>query len=130
VLVVSFARIDVIEALRAHLGLPFPIAADPDRCAYRAYGLLRGSVWRVWHPRVLWRYVVLLIRGRKLRRPARGEDLSQLGGDFVIGPDGSLQLAYRSERPDDRPSIDEIIAAIGETEVPETMRRGATTRWK
>ena len=47
---------------------------------------------------------------RGLRRPV--EDSLQLGGDFVIGPSGTLEYAYRSEGPEDRPSVEELLAAL------------------
>ena len=111
-LVVSFSRVDALEGYRRHLSLPFPVAADPDRSAYRAYGLESGTRWQVWHPRVLWRYLVLTLRGMKLQRPAPDEDLNQLGGDFVIDAGGIVRLAHRSQRPDDRPSVEQLLAAL------------------
>jgi peroxiredoxin len=114
VLVLSFGRPDVVEGYRRRLALPFPVAADPERRAYAAYGLLTGSTWAIWHPRVLLRYLVLLLRGLPLRRPARDDDLAQLGGDFVIGADGVLRFAYRSRRPDDRPDVAALLAALPE----------------
>jgi peroxiredoxin len=112
VLVISFASGDALESYRAHLDLPFPIAADPERKAYRSYGMLSGSRWEIWHPRVLWKYVVLILKGMKPELPQRGADLSQLGGDFVIDGKGKLRFAHRSFRPDDRPSVDVLLAAL------------------
>ncbi len=116
VLVVSFSPVAALERYRAQLELPFPVAADVDRSAYRAYRLGAGSFWSVWHPRVLWRYVVLTRRGMKLQRPAGGDDLSQLGGDFVIDGDGIVRFAHPSRRPDDRPAVQALLDALdGET---------------
>ena len=112
VLVVSFSPVETLAAHGERLGLPFSIAADPDRRAYRAYGLLIGTRWQLWHPRVWWRYTVLLMRGMKAQRRTKGADLSQLGGDFVIAPDGTLSFAYLSMRPDDRPAAGSLIAAL------------------
>jgi len=114
VLVVSFARADALAGYRDRLRLPFPIAADPRREAYRRYGLERASRLETWHPRTLWRYVVLTWRGMKLERPAAGEDLAQLGGDFVIDGEGRLCFAHLSRRPDDRPSVEALQAALHE----------------
>ena len=92
--------------------LPFPVLTDPDRCAYRDYGLGRGSVWRVWGLKAGRRYLEIIradgIGG--LRRPR--EDTLQLGGDFVIAPDGTLAWGFWGEGPDDRPSVDELVGAV------------------
>lgn len=115
VLVVSFGRDpDAIEAYRRRLALPFPIASDPARRAYAAFGLERGPWWRIWHPRTVWRYFQLVTAGHRLRSPARGEDLAQLGGDFVIGPDRVVRFAHASRRPDDRPAVARLLAALPE----------------
>ncbi len=112
-LVISFARPEDLEGFREHLRLPFPIAADPSRDAYAAYGVGSGPAWRIWGPRVIWRYMTLVARGRKLQRPAKGEDLSQLGADFVLDAKGRLVYAHLSRSPADRPPVARLIAALG-----------------
>lgn len=98
---------------RDRLELPFPVLVDPDRSVYRAYGLGRGSVGRVWGGRTLRRYAEIVARGgvAGLRRPS--EDTLQLGGDFVIAPDGTLAWGFWSEGPDDRPTVDELVDVVG-----------------
>jgi len=92
--------------------LPFTILVDDDRGTYRAFGLGRGSVRRVWGWRALRRYVEIA-RSRGLAGLGRPtEDTLQLGGDFVIGPDGVLAWGYWGEGPDDRPSVDELVSAV------------------
>ncbi len=94
--------------------LGFPVLVDPDRAGYRAFGLGRGPVSRVWGWKAARRYYELYrsdgLTG--LRRPT--EDTLQLGGDFVIGPDGTLVYGFWGEGPDDRPSVDELIEAVRE----------------
>ena len=40
------------------------------------------------------------------------EDTRQLGGDFVIAPDGRLSWGYWSEGPADRPFVHEVLDAV------------------
>jgi hypothetical protein len=112
VLVISFSRPDALEGYRQRLELPFPVAADPERRAYQSYGLERGSRWYVWHPRTLLRYLALTFGGMKLQRPRPDDDLSQLGGDFIVDGEGTLRFVHRSRRPDDRPGIDALLQAL------------------
>ena len=90
--------------------VPLEVLVDEDRVAYTAFGLGRGPWWRVWGPGTWKAYGELMRRGRRFRRPT--EDTLQLGGDFVIGRDGRVTYAYRSEHPADRPPVDELIAAV------------------
>jgi len=112
ILVISFDALDQVSEYRSRLNLSFPIAADIARTAYGAYGLEKASFLRTWHPRTLWRYVTLWRRGRKIQRPGKGSDLSQLGADFVVDADGTISYAHYSERPDDRPDIMEIVNVV------------------
>ena len=89
---------------------PNPVLADPDRHVYERFGLGRGSLHRIWNLGTMRLYAQLLRRGRKLRRPT--QDTRQLGGDFVIGPDGRLAAGFWPRSPDDRPTIDALITAV------------------
>lgn len=110
VLVTFTERSDLARYAAGHQ-LPFPVVTDPERTAYRAYGLGRGSVARVWGWRALRRYVAILLEDgfAGLRRPT--EDTLQLGGDFVIDPAGTLVYGYWGEGPDDRPTVAALLAA-------------------
>jgi peroxiredoxin len=88
---------------------PFPMLLDPDRSAYRTYGLERSKT-KVLHPAVFATYFRLLLKGRKLR-PVQG-DPYQLGGDFLIDRNGIVRIARPSDNPADRPSIQEIFQAL------------------
>ena len=88
---------------------PLTLLVDEGRAAYRAYGLGRGSVRRVWGPRTWCAYAKLIAAGRRPRRAT--EDTLQLGGDFVVGSEGRLVYAFRSSDPADRPPLEDLIAA-------------------
>lgn len=112
---ITFTDSASLAAYRRRHELSFPVRVDPDRSAYRAFGLGRGSVARVWGARAGRRYLELFREQgfagfRNLRRPT--EDSLQLGGDFVIGPDGTLAWGFWGSGPDDRPSVDQLVAAV------------------
>jgi hypothetical protein len=100
----------VRRGLLAGLEVPYPVLVDRERVAYRAWGLRRSSVAGIWlDPRVWARYVSLVGRGERLRRP--GSDTLQLGGDFVLDGDGVVVYA-RPQRRDDRPAVGELLGAL------------------
>ena len=114
VAVITFGRGDRLADYRRHLDIAFSVLSDEHRDAYRAYGLSRGSLRAIYRPATIKKYVQLMRAGQKLRRPT--EDTRQLGGDFVVGPDGRLAFAYRPVAPDDRPTPTAIVAALGRNE--------------
>lgn len=112
VVLVTFTTPERVDAYIDRTELPFTVLLDPDRASYRAYGLGRGSVTRVWGWRAAVRYWEIIRRGALGRLHKPTEDSLQLGGDFVIGPTGTLAWGFWSEGPDDRPSVDQLIAAV------------------
>jgi hypothetical protein len=112
VLVVSFARPNLLAAYLASGPLPFPVVADPTRAAYRAFGLERTSWSAILGIRSILAYLRLILRGWMPRRAIEGEDVLQLGGDFVLDAHGRLVFVYRSDGPTDRPPVEELVRAI------------------
>ncbi len=89
------------------LDVPYPVLVDRERAAYRDWGLRRSSRAGVWlDPRVWARYAALVARGERLR--PFGRDTLQLGGDFVVDPDGIVTYA-RPQRRDDRPPVSLLV---------------------
>lgn len=92
---------------REDAGLPFPLLVDRDRETYVRWGCSRTSRWRLWlDPQVWRRYWDLLRSGMRLR--GTGSDTLQLGGDFVVAPDGTVAYS-RPQARDDRPPVGELI---------------------
>jgi alkyl-hydroperoxide reductase/thiol specific antioxidant family protein len=110
VAVIAFSAPEYVAAYQRERLAPMTVLIDEHRVAYRDYGLGRGSVWKVWGPKIWWAYLKLIARGRRFQRPV--DDTLQLGGDFVVGRDGRLLYGFRSSDPDDRPPVDDLIAAV------------------
>ncbi len=86
-------------------GSPFPFLVDAERAAYLAYGL-ESSVFRSWSPANLWYYTKAILQKRETF--GRRGDPHQLGGDFIIDPQGIVRLVHPSREPTDRPSLYEV----------------------
>lgn len=98
-----------LEVWLAETDVPFPLLFGPDRKAYLAYGLER-SFLRSWSPQNLWLYARAELAGRTVH--TTGGDTHQLGGDFIVGRNGRVRLAYRSHEPTDRPPVAGLLAAL------------------
>ncbi len=107
---VTFARPRVLAGYQRRFADPFRVVSDEDLSFYRALDFGRGSFWRVWGWRAAKKYIELLRQGHRLEKT--DTDTLQLGGDAVLARDGTLAWRYAGEGPDDRPSVDELIAAV------------------
>lgn len=119
VLAVSFAPAERLERwVDAVLDAEMPRAwrantrfiTDPALRLYRAYGLGRNSVLRVYGPRILLHYAGRWLRGQGIPRVM--EDPLQRGGDFVVDARGRIALSYVGVDQADRPPVSRIIAAL------------------
>lgn len=112
VLVVGFEAARRVDGYCRRHEVPFRCLVDERRTGYRAYGLGRAPWSRTLTPRSLAPYIRLMFSGRAVHRGSE-QDVRQRGGDFVVGRDGRIKLAYASDDPTDRPSVDAILAAVG-----------------
>jgi peroxiredoxin len=111
VLVIGFEAARRVGGYCRRHQLPFRCLVDEQRAVYRAYGLGRASWLRTLTPRSLAPYIRLMFSARSVQRSSE-QDVRQRGGDFVVGRDGRIRLAYASDDPADRPSVDAILAAL------------------
>lgn len=88
--------------------------ADPERKAYRAYGLERANIWQSFLSLKVWR------SNRRLKRergwnpdlPPKGQDAMQMAGTFIIAPDGRIRLPYYYDDIADHPSVDLLLHGV------------------
>jgi hypothetical protein len=83
------------------LEVPYPMLVDLEMSSYREWGLRHTPAAFTLHPRVFLGYArKVLFEGEKLHF---GTEPLQLGGDFVIGPEGRLTYSHAQKAVDDRP---------------------------
>ena len=112
VVVVTFGDQEAAASYLSATQLSLPILIDGDRNGYQAYGCGRGRVSRVWGWRSAKRYWGILRRDGFTNLRSPNEDTLQLGGDFVIDPDGRLAYGFWGAGPDERPAVDELLDAL------------------
>ena len=96
----------------ATMELTLPTVCDPNRTAYRYFGLDRGRLSMFFRWKVLVHYLGLIFGGWRPRLGEAGEDMLQLGGDFILSADRHLRYAHRSNDPADRPTVAELVEPI------------------
>ncbi len=118
IVVIFFDSTDRLDAYRENFDIPdrVRLLTDPERNAYEAFRIGRGSWWKVWGPKTIKKYLSLIRQGRTYQKHEAGSDTLQLGGDFVIGPDQHMTYVYRPPDPDSRPPVDDLVAALATTQ--------------
>ncbi len=109
VAVVTMGNPDQTSAFRRRLDLPFECFSDPDRIAYQAFGLEKGSIREIAGTSV-WKqsFKALLSHGGGI--PVG--DPMQMPGAFVIDSAGVVQFAHYARNSADHPSNEAMIKAI------------------
>lgn len=106
VVVVTFDSVDYAKRYVRQTKMPWPVLRDPSKTMYAAYSMRKASWWALANPYALLKYTLLLLLGTRLGPP--GSDVTQLGGDVLIGPDGMIRMHFVSRGPHDRPSVAKI----------------------
>lgn len=88
--------------------------ADPERVAYRAYGLERATIWQTFLSWRVWQSNKRLKkeRGWNTEMPPSGQDSMQLAGTFVISTDGRIRLPYYYDNIADHPPVDLLLHGV------------------
>ncbi|MEN8158994.1 MAG: SDR family NAD(P)-dependent oxidoreductase [Myxococcota bacterium] len=113
------------EAFREDLSLPREVTllVDPELGAYRAAGLRRGRV-EVLSPKLALNGLRAFRAG--FRQTGVEGDPWQLGGAFVLHPDGRCSFRQASTEAGDHADLDDVLAALAPDapSVEETERPG------
>ena len=86
------------------LEVPYTLVFDPDREAYRRWGMGRtGLFGAILSPALNWRYLKLLLSGERFLGFA--PDMFQLGGDFILDRSQRITFAHRMRNNGDRAPV-------------------------
>jgi hypothetical protein len=110
VVVIGLGRPEEAAAFKRSLGVDFRLLVSPDKGAYRAMDLKRGSNADVLGARALGSVPRALRGGGSWRWPR--QDWHQLGGSFVIAPGGDVVWSHRAAHSGDNATTAEIVAAL------------------
>lgn len=93
---------------------------DPERMAYHAYGLERGTIFQtVLHPQVIRSVKESAKKGYKLEQPPEGQDAMQMSGTFIINQKGRVLLPFYYDNIADHPALDLLLEGVLSTQWDE-----------
>jgi hypothetical protein len=116
IVIVSFEDELFVRRYRDESGISWPVVSDPGRELYRQFGMERASLGQILNWRSLRGYLGLVFGRRRAVKMPTNHDYLQLGGDILVDPTGIIRLAHRSETPEDRPKLADVMQLM---KIPE-----------
>lgn len=95
-------------------GSPFPLLLDRDLVLYRMFGI-RRLISAAWDLGVFVGYAAATAAGRVDNIAYDGDDVTVIGGDFVVDASGKLLYSYRSKEQYDRPRVEDLLEVLSST---------------
>ncbi len=87
--------------------------SDPERKAYRAYGLERATIFQTF---LNWKVLRAVSNARKkgyqVETPPEGQDAMQMSGTFIISPQGRILLPFYYDHIADHPALDLLLEGV------------------
>ena len=84
----------------------FPMYIDSDYAIYKQLGY--KSIANV-KAKTIVKTFIYIVRTYTIPTIPRGDISTQAGGNLIITKEGKVLYFYRSERPDDRPSVEDML---------------------
>jgi peroxiredoxin len=87
--------------------------ADPQREAYKAFGLERGNLFQTFlNPKVWSAINQARKKGYEIEPPPPGQDSMQMSGTFIISNTGKILLPYYYDHIADHPPLDLLLSGV------------------
>ena len=110
VVMVAYSLVETASSWVQSCGFDYPFAVDTERALYTSLGLPRSVL--VWTIPALVKYAEQLRAGVKLLPSGKGDDIHQMGGDFIVDSSGKLAYIYRGKTSYDRPTVNNLLATL------------------
>lgn len=89
------------------------LLADPERKAYAAYGLERGTLFQTFLNWNVWKAIrTSQKKGYRVETPPAGQDAMQMSGSFIISKEGRIELPFYYDHIADHPSLDLLLSGV------------------
>ncbi len=96
--------------------------ADPERKAYQAYGLERGTLLQTFLNAKVWSAIrKSRKKGYRVEPPPPGQDAMQMSGIFIISRQGRIELPYYFDHIADHPPLDLLLSGVLSTRWDRTF---------
>lgn len=111
--VITQGNVDQTRLFAAQFAPGLYCLCDPDRQAYAAYGLERGTLFQTFLNLNVWKALRRArLKGYSIDPPPTGQDAMQMSGTFIINTEGKIQLPFYYDDIADHPSLDLLLSGI------------------
>jgi peroxiredoxin len=87
--------------------------SDPEREAYKAYGLERGNLYQTFLNPKIWSAIAKANKkGYRVETPPPGQDAMQMSGTFIISKMGRIILPFYYDHIADHPPLDLLLSGV------------------
>jgi len=87
--------------------------SDPERKAYKAFGLVRGNLFQTFlNPKVWSAISESRKKGYQVEPAPAGQDAMLMSGTFIISKEGRVELPYYYDNIADHPSLDLLLEGV------------------
>jgi len=87
--------------------------SDPERKAYKAFGLVRGNLFQTFlNPKVWSAISESRKKGYQVEPAPVGQDAMLMSGTFIISKEGRVELPYYYDNIADHPSLDLLLEGV------------------
>ena len=107
---VAFSLVESATSWVEKCGFDFPLAVDTSRQVYTFLGLPRTTL--IWTMSTLIAYAERLRAGVQQWGAYKGDDLHQMGGDYIVDSAGKLVYVYHGKTHKDRPTVENLQTAL------------------
>jgi peroxiredoxin len=104
---------------------PFECLVDPNRSAYRAYGLGSATPTKILTPQVGLSFLRANLNRETIQRGMHGGSFTQMPGTFVIDTEGVVRMAHRNRHIADTPTNHQILQVLSRLRNEPTPDRPA-----
>jgi len=86
---------------------------DPERKAYAAFGLERGTIFQTFLNIKVWKALAeARKKGYPIDPPPPGQDAMQMSGTFIISTQGRIELPFYYDHIADHPPLDLLLSGV------------------
>jgi peroxiredoxin len=110
-------------AFTERMNQPFECLVDPNRSAFRAYGLGRGTPGQIVRPQMALPFLRANLHRETVQRGMHGGAFMQMPGTFVIDTEGVVRMAHRNRHIADTPrnqQILQVLSNLRDRQLPQT----------
>ena len=127
VVAVHYYKMENLIKWRNYTKCQHQTIADPQRLLYKLFGIghiqPKKTIWKI-QPLQFYASLRISLKDTVPLQETEPGDTFLVGGDVVVDSSGRVIYIFRSQRPPEKPSVDDIITLLREDRARKTSKAG------